>query len=179
MGQVSDGHRLWLLLQPSVLHSWEQPLPLVTPQVVGTPLSNNKPLMAISILHCITSFLRIAFSMQVRSFACIVRTEIWRLELHESLTHTTKNGLFTATITLHVTYRCQYTGLSVNWADRYMNRFFHCMYSQTPLQCYIIGCGMQQMEQTSFATSSFGEYTHLAPWVVMEVLGLCSYYCKN
>lgn len=102
-----------------------QPLSLLTPQVVGTPQSNNKPLMAISILHCITPFLRIAFSMQVRSFACIVRTEIWRLELHESLTHTTKNGLFTATITLHVTYRCPYTGLSVNWADRYMNRFFH------------------------------------------------------
>ena len=42
-----------------------QPLPLVTPQVVGTPQSNNKPLMAISILQCITLFLRIAFSMQV------------------------------------------------------------------------------------------------------------------
>jgi len=41
-----------------------QPLPSVTPQVVGTP-QYNKPLMAISILHCITPFLRTAFSMQV------------------------------------------------------------------------------------------------------------------
>jgi len=32
------------------------------------------------------------------------------------------------------------------------------------------------MEQISFTTSSFGEWIYLAPWVVMEVLGLCSYY---